>query len=71
MKPSLVNKSFNLPTTNAQRIDLTLNVWSCDIISPMLCLTSLNILAELWCHQGPFSATYVCLLLLECPTLFN
>ena len=47
MKPSLVNKSFNLPTTNAERIDLTLNVRSCDIISPMLCLTSLYMLAEL------------------------
>ena len=31
------------------------------------CLTSLKILAELWCHPGTFSSTCLWLLFLECP----
>ena len=27
-------------------------------------------MAELWCHQGTFGATCVCLLFLECPTFY-
>ena len=41
------NMSINLGTTNAQRIDLALKIWSCGVISPMHCLTSLKIVAEL------------------------
>ena len=47
LRPSLVDISFNLGTTNTQRIDLALKVRSCDVISPMHGLTSLNILAVL------------------------
>ena len=47
-------------TTNTQRIDLDVEVLSHVVISPMHCLTSLEVLAELWCHQGTFSATCVC-----------
>ena len=44
--------------------------YSHDVISPMHCLTSLKIEAELWCHPGTFGANCVGLLFLECPTLF-
>ena len=44
---SVVNKSINSGTTNTHRIDLPLKIHSCDIISPMFCLTSLKIAAEL------------------------
>ena len=37
----------------------------------MHCLTSLKFVAELWCHPGTFSATCICLLILECSTLFK
>ena len=37
---------------------------------PCTVLTSLKVLAELWCHQGTFSATCVCWLLLESRTFF-
>ena len=47
LQPGLVNKSINLGNTNAQRIDQALKVQSCDTISLMHCLTSLNIVAEL------------------------
>ena len=46
-QPSVVNKIFNLGTTNTQSIDLALKMQSCDIISPMHCLTSMKIAAEL------------------------
>ena len=39
--------SINLGTTNPQRIDVALKWQSCDVISPMHCLTSLKIVAEL------------------------
>ena len=68
--PSAVNKRTNLGTTNIQRIDLALEMGSTDIISPIHCLTSLKIAAELWCHQVTFSGTCVCLLFWECLTLF-
>ena len=45
LQASLVNKSINLGTTNAQRIDLALKVRSRGVISPMHSLTSLKILA--------------------------
>ena len=61
--------SKNLGTPNAHGIDLALKVWSCDIISPMHCLTSPKMVAELWCHQGTFGKTCICLPFLECPTL--
>ena len=70
LQPSLVNKRINLGTTSAQIINLALKERSSDVIRPMHCLTSLKILAELRCHQGTFSAASVCLLFLECPTLF-
>ena len=44
---SLVNKSINLGTTSAQRIDLAIKVRSSDVIRPTHCLTSLKNLAEL------------------------
>ena len=47
LQPALVKMSINFGTTNAQRIYLALKVRSCDIISPMLCLTRMNIVAEL------------------------
>ena len=43
---SLVNQSINLGTTNAQRFYLALKVQSYDVITPIYCLTSLMILAE-------------------------
>ena len=43
---------------------------SCDVISPMHCLTSLKIVAELSCRPGTFSVTTcICLLFLKCPTI--
>ena len=33
-------------------------------------LTSLKIVVELWYHPGTFGATCICLVFLECPTLF-
>ena len=33
-------------------------------------LTSLKIVAKSWHHPGTFRATWICLLSLECPTLF-
>ena len=50
LHPSAVNKSINLGTTNAQRIDLALKIRSRDVISTMICLTTLKIVAELQCH---------------------
>ena len=47
LQPAVVNESINLGTTTAQRIDLALKVRSHNVISPMHCLTSLKILAEL------------------------
>ena len=44
--------------------------YSHHVIIPMHCLTSLKILAELWCHLDTFGANCVGLLFLECPTLF-
>ena len=38
--------SINLGSTYAHRIDLALKIWSCDVISPMRCPTSLKIVAE-------------------------
>ena len=70
LQPSALNMSIKLGTTNTHRIDLALKMRSCDIISPMHCLTSLSILAELSYDQGTFSATWICLLFRECPTLF-
>ena len=47
-QPSVVNKSLtNLGITNTHRIDLAIRNWSCDVICPMYCLTSLKIVAEL------------------------
>ena len=43
---SLVNQSINLGTTSAQRFYLALKVQSYDVITPIYCLTSLMILAE-------------------------
>ena len=47
LQASAVNKSINLVTQNAQRIDLALKMQSCVIISPMHHLTILKIEAEL------------------------
>ena len=47
LQPSVVNTSINLVTTNTYRIDLALKVRSCDVISPMHCLTSPKIVVEL------------------------
>ena len=41
-----------------------------DSISPIHCLTSLKIVAELWCRQSILYATRVCLLSLACLTVF-
>ena len=60
-----------LGTTKAPRINLAQKVRNCEFINPMHCPTSLKMVAELWCHQGTFSAICLCLLLLECPTLFH
>ena len=68
IRPTVVNKSINLGTTNPRSFDLALKVRSCIIINPMHCQTSLKKVAELWCHQGTFAAC-LCLLFLECPTL--
>ena len=46
-QPSLVYKSINLGTINAQIIDLALKVQRREIISPMHCLSCLKIVAEL------------------------
>ena len=46
LQPGLVNKSINLGSTNAQRIDQALKVQSCDAISLMHCLTSLKIVED-------------------------
>ena len=43
LKPSLVSKSINFGTTNAQKIDLALKVRSCQVISPMHRMTCLKI----------------------------
>ena len=43
---------------------------SCDVISPMHCLTSLKIVAESWCHQGTCGATCFWWLFLECLKLW-
>ena len=45
-------------------------MWSSDIISPLHSLTSLSIVAGLWCHSGTFGATWVCKLVLKSPPLF-
>ena len=63
--------SINLVTTNPQRIDLALKVQSWNGISPMHCLTSLKILAELRCHEGTLGATCVFLLFWECQLWFR
>ena len=47
LHPALINKSINLGTTNAKRIDPALKVGSCDIISPRQCLTCLKKVVEL------------------------
>ena len=47
LQPTVVNKSFNLRTTNPQKTDLALKRQSCDVISPMHCLSSLKKVAEL------------------------
>ena len=47
LQPALVNKSINLWTTNAKRIDLALKMRNGDVIGPMPCLTSLKFVAEL------------------------
>ena len=39
--------SCHFGTTNADRIDLALKMWSCDGIIPKHCLTSQKIVAEL------------------------
>ena len=71
LQPAEVNKSINLGTINPQRIDLALKRQSCDVISPMHCLTCLKKVAELGCHQVTFGANLICLLFWECSTLFN
>ena len=71
LQTAVVNKSINLGTTNAHRIGLALKIWSWYVISPMHCLTSLKIMVDLWCHPGCFTAACVCLLFLECPTLYS
>ena len=43
----VVNKNVKLGTTNAHRMYLALKIHSWDAISPMHCLTSLKIVAEL------------------------
>ena len=45
-QPAAVNKSINLGTTNAQIIDLSLKRQSCDVISPINCLTCPKKVAE-------------------------
>ena len=45
-------------TTTAQNVFISLHR-----------LTSLKIVAELWCQPGNFDLTYVCLLVIESPTL--
>ena len=47
LQPSVINKGINLGTTNAHKIDLDLKVQSRKVMSPMQCLASLEILAEL------------------------
>ena len=47
LQPALVNKSIHLGNTNTQRIDLAFKEQSCDVISPMHCLTSIKIVAAL------------------------
>ena len=59
---ALVNKSINLGTTNTDRIDLPLKTPSCYVIRLIHSLNSLIIMMELWCHQGTFDATCICLL---------
>ena len=68
LQPAEINKSINLCKTNAHKIDLALKIWSFDVISPMLSLTTLNIAADLLCHPGTYGATSICLLCLKCPT---
>ena len=47
LKPYVVNKSFNMGTTSAHRIDLALKIRSCDGISHMHYLTHLKTEARL------------------------
>ena len=59
-QPALENKSINSVTTKNWPVALKRR--SCDAISQMHCLTSLKIVVELWCLQGTFGATCLCLL---------
>ena len=43
LQPATENKSINLGTTNLHKIDMALKIVSCDIISPVHCLTNLKI----------------------------
>ena len=66
--PCCCKKHYQLG--DAHTIDLGLKLWSCDVISPLHCMTGMKVVTELWCHPGTFIATCIFLLFLESSILF-